>query len=106
MIRITYRREPLIVDVEGHAYTGVPGEDIVCAAATMLVYTLAAAVANSEDAGSSYDSTIYIDSGKAEIACTPRAKYKSILGHDFDIICSGFELLSKKYPNNVSFSRI
>ena len=36
MIRVECSTQALTLRVEGHAYRGKPGEDIVCAAASML----------------------------------------------------------------------
>ena len=42
MIDVTYDRKRLILKVKGHAHSGEAGHDLVCAAASILVYTLAA----------------------------------------------------------------
>lgn len=44
MIDVIYDRKRLIVKVKGHAQSGEAGHDLVCAAASILVYTLSANV--------------------------------------------------------------
>jgi len=41
MIEVKYDRRHLTVTVTGHAKSDEPGKDLVCAAATILTYTLA-----------------------------------------------------------------
>ena len=51
MIEIVYDRMRLRLTADGHAGFAEAGQDIVCAAVPMLVYTLAAAVGNMDAAG-------------------------------------------------------
>ena len=51
MIEIVYDRMRLRLTADGHAGFAEAGQDIVCAAVTILVYTLAAAVGNMDAAG-------------------------------------------------------
>ena len=44
MIQAVYDRNENKIAIKGHAYSGEPGHDLICASASMLVYTLAAAV--------------------------------------------------------------
>ena len=44
MILVTYYRSYNRLTVEGHAHSGEPGKDLVCASASILAYTLAANV--------------------------------------------------------------
>ena len=44
MIQVTYYKSYNRVTVEGHALSGAPGHDLVCAGASTLAYTLAANV--------------------------------------------------------------
>ena len=50
MIRAVYDRKDNKITVEGHAYSGEPGHDLICASASMLIYTIAVAVENMKNA--------------------------------------------------------
>jgi len=41
MIKAVYDRKENKITVEGHAYSGEPGHDLICAAASVLIYTIA-----------------------------------------------------------------
>ena len=51
MITVIYHRDLNRVTVEGHAQSGEVGHDLVCASASILVYTLAAFVENMKSCG-------------------------------------------------------
>ena len=51
MITVVYHRDRNRVEVEGHAYSGEAGHDLVCASASILTHTLATLAKNMENAG-------------------------------------------------------
>ena len=103
MVKIVYHRDLNRVTVEGHAKSGEAGHDLVCASASILVYTLASFVENMKRAGQVYNPTAEIKEGDAVIYCSPPTKYRSSVTLVFDSICAGFELLARDYPDNVSY---
>ena len=92
MIRIT-RQGKTHVTLQGHAGSDVYGRDLVCAAVSALVLTLAANVEGMEGA------EISLEAGNSRIQCGPDGEAA------FDCICLGFALLAKKYPDYVCYSR-
>ncbi len=92
MIRIT-RHSPGCVSVEGHANSDVYGKDLVCAAVSALVLTLAANVEKMKGA------EILLEPGFSRIQCRPDAVGIAV----FDCICKGFEMLAGKYPEYVCY---
>ena len=58
MIEIVYDRMRLRLTADGHAGFAEAGQDIVCAAVTILVYTLAAAVGNMDAAGQAIEAGV------------------------------------------------
>ena len=106
MIKVIYHRDRNRVSVTGHAQSGEPGHDLVCASASTLVYTLAAFVQNMKNARQVYNPTADLKEGDAIISCEPPNKYKISVTLVFDSICGGFELLAKNYPDNISFEMI
>lgn len=103
MIKVIYHRDLNRVSVTGHAQSGEVGHDLVCASASILVYTLAAVVQNMKQAKQVYNPTTELKEGDALISCDPPTKYKNSVTLVFDSICGGFDILAKNYPDNISF---
>lgn len=103
MIKAIYYRSYNRLTVEGHAFSDEPGHDLVCAAASILAYTLAANVANMADAGQVRNPVIIQKPGSTEISCNPRHNLKATVALLFDGLCAGFALLAKDYPENISY---
>ena len=103
MIQVTYHRRYHRLTVEGHAQSGEPGHDLVCAAASALAYTMAANVANMADNGQVREPIMKLNPGEAEVGCNPATRYKATVGLVFDSVCLGFELLAMNYPDYISY---
>ena len=91
------------VTIEGHAYSGEPGHDLVCAAASILAYTLADNVQAAESNGWLREMTVELAEGAAETSCVPGDEYKGVVGLMFLSICAGFRLLAATHPENVKY---
>lgn len=103
MIRVIYHRLFNRVTVEGHAGSGPEGHDLVCAAVSALMLTLAGNVSYMKAQDAVYGEIIKLEEGNAEIQCTPYRRYKDSVEQIFRSICVGFELLNTKYPENISY---
>ena len=103
MIRVVYHRIYNKVTIEGHAFSGESGNDLVCASASILTYTLANAVENMALANQCKDKQVSLESGNAIITCRPNSRYVNIVTLMFDTLCAGFELLALNYPENISY---
>ena len=103
MIKVVYHRNYYRLTVDGHAYSGEPGNDLVCAAASALAYTLAANVANMADNGHVRIESMELSSGKAEISCKPRNGVRATVSMVFQTVCVGFEILAKDYPEYIRY---
>lgn len=106
MIKAVYHRDDNKITVEGHAYSGEPGYDLICAAASVLVYTIAVSVNNMQQCGHVSDATINIGDGNGFVSCEPLEQFKGAITLIFDSICAGFEILSVNYPDNVAYEII
>ena len=91
MIRIC-RRDKTSLCVRGHAGSAEYGHDLICAAVSALVVTLAVNLQGFSR------KKILLESGKADLACpcTPEAEPV------FDCIWKGFKLLAQMYPEYLS----
>ena len=103
MIKVVYHRDINRVTMEGHAQSGEVGHDLVCASASILVYTLASFVENMKKARQAYNPTVVLKEGDALISCEPPIRHKGAVTLVFDSICAGFELLAHDYPDNISY---
>lgn len=103
MIQATYYRSYNRLTVTGHAKSAEPGRDLVCCAATTLVYTLAANVANMADSGQVRQPILKTMEGDAEISCNPRHNLKAVVTLVFDSVCIGFAKLANSYPDYISY---
>lgn len=103
MITVIYHKKYNALTMEGHAYSGEPGHDLVCSAASMLANTLAANVAVLEDGGQVRDMHTELEHGKADVRCTPVGRYRAVVTVIFDAVCAGFALLARDYPENITY---
>ena len=103
MIKVLYHRDLNRVSIEGHAFSGEKGHDLVCASASILAYTIAAFVSNMKDAGQIKYPTIELNEGQALIVCNAPNRYKNSVTLAFDTLCAGFDILAQHYPDNISF---
>ena len=106
MITVVYRPKYNSLTMEGHAYSGEPGRDLVCSAASMLAHTLLANVRCLEAQGAVRDVAVEWKEGNAFIRCTPTSRMKHTVPLVYRSIIVGFELLAHDYPANISFTVI
>ena len=106
MIHVVYDRTAHCLTMDGHAGAGVPGQDTVCAAASILAYTLAASVVNMQKLGRLTDFAADLREGSAEIRCVPDFAAGCVATLIFDTVCAGFELLAESSPDKVKYDLV
>lgn len=93
-ISVKSKEDTIELNAQGHANAAPKGEDIVCAAATILIRTLAktleAAVPDMVKAD--------IADGKASISVTG---YDPVAAVTIETVCTGFRLLQEQYPEHI-----
>lgn len=105
MIDIVYDREKLKLTVKGHAKSAEAGKDLVCAAASILVYTLAGNVQQlCSNKRNVRRPVIDMKEGDATVSCSPVHGMTAITTLIFDTVCAGFEILAQQYPDNISYT--
>lgn len=101
MIKIIYEADPeggkLTMRAEGHAGYAPAGQDIVCAAVSCLMQTLAYSAAEDEHTSS----CIY--QGKDGPVVNVEAGDSVLMRDKFELVADGLTLLAEQYPENVSF---
>lgn len=101
MIKVIYEADPeggkLTMRAEGHAGYAPAGQDIVCAAVSCLMQTLAYSAAEDEHTSS----CIY--QGKEGPVLNVEAGDSVLMRDKFELVADGLTLLAEQYPENVSF---
>lgn len=103
MIKIIYVADPeggkLTMRAEGHAGYAPAGQDIVCAAVSCLMQTLAYSAAEDEHTSScSYQ-------GKDGPVVSVKAGDSVLMRDKFELVADGLDLLAEQYPENVNFKK-
>ena len=98
MIRARYGRRNLSLCVAGHAGSAPKGEDLVCAAASILAFTAAEAL---RDEGERFFPRIVQTPGELRVSCEPTYGAHRACRRLLDTLWVGFELLARDYPEYV-----
>ena len=103
MIQVIYNEvgDEMILRAEGHAGYAEKGKDIVCAAVSVLMQTLACSV-DADNTGNTFE----LSDGKNGNRLTVQAPM-SVLNRDkFDLVVEGLIRLAENYPENVQFKKL
>ena len=102
MIRMDVERQGqhLRITATGHALHGQPGQDIVCAAASMLIQAFIAWVQQQPELCEG-SNTVWF-AGDAVIDLAVPLHMEALVRGAVDVVVTGFHLLEKKYPDNVT----
>ena len=111
MVKIHFWQEKdkgsIHMKVKGHADTAPKGEDLVCASATMLVYTVAQAMTFMHEQGQLEEKPqIKIREGKAVVVARPKEDYFAEVLHTFWVAQCGAHVLACNYPDAVSLNHL
>lgn len=102
MISATYNRRETTLTVKGHAQSAPKGEDLICAAASILAYTAIASVQDNDD---KFLPSITQHDGEMRIACDPSSSFITPCRRVLDTIYTGYEILANEYPDYVRAKR-
>ena len=106
MIHTTYNRAEHRLTVEGHAGTGEQGHDLLCASASTLTYTLAAALIDLSAAGEITNPDAKLRPGHAVLHCHSSHRSRGTVLLTFDTVARGFALLASHYPDNITYEEV
>lgn len=104
MVEVIWYRQYNRVTATGHALSDTYGRDLICAACSTLMLTLAGNVQRMADADIMTAMTVQLDDGNAEISCNPRPRYRAVVAQMMQSVCVGFEIMAEKYPDYISFT--
>ena len=102
MIQVVCSPEECSVQITGHAGSGPKGQDLVCAAVSILVLTLEENVGKMAMHQMLEDYSVELSEGLACICCCPKPEYRMPVDMVLMSICTGFNLLAEKWPEYVS----
>jgi uncharacterized protein YsxB (DUF464 family) len=102
VVEIVYHRKGHDLAVTGHA-GGEKGKDLVCAAVSALVLTLAGNVAELALGDKLCRHRLELGEGNSRIGCVGVSGMGPLVTLVFDTVCSGFELLQTLYPDSVRY---
>lgn len=88
------------LSVSGHAGYDEKGKDIVCAAVSILFYTLCETLSNMDEALKDV-TEIHFDDGEGEITVRAKEEYIGNVSLIFFTIMNGFSLLQEEYSDFV-----
>lgn len=95
----------ITLKLSGHAGQAKKGEDIVCAAASILAYTVAQALQFMYEEGDLQKKPhLKLEEGDTIIVAKPKAESYAEALHTFFVAQVGYHLLSRNYPQYVSLS--
>ena len=93
--------------LQGHAGAAPKGEDLVCASATMLVYTVAQAVQFMFEQGMlKKKPKISIKEGNAAVIAMPTEETYAEVLHTFWVAQCGVHVLARNYPQYVKLEHL
>lgn len=89
--------------LKGHAGMSTIGNDVICASASILAYTIGQIVKTSSEMGKTEgEPMIKLEKGNATISCVCKPEYYAEMVHAFVVIETGLHLLANQYPNFVN----
>lgn len=110
MVEATFRKHDptryLCLALEGHAHCADPGQDIVCASASILAYTVAQIVKTMAHHGDlAAEPVVELDRGDATIICRCKDdETYAEAAHTFFVAQVGYALLEHTYGDHVKLT--
>lgn len=93
--------------LKGHAEVAPKGEDLICASATMLAYTVGQAVQFLYEQGKlKKKPKIHIQDGEAVVIATPTEDAYAETLHTFWVAQCGIHILAHNYPQHVKLEHL
>lgn len=93
------------LSIRGHAGAAEVGQDIVCASASILAYTVAQLVKDYNNKNMlKHTPKILMRKGSSTITCTPKDEHFKKVYHTFFFAQTGLNLLAHNYPQYVTIT--
>lgn len=104
MIQATINMDALYIQLEGHAMTGEPGKDLVCAAASILLQALMESCVRDEKRSDGAVEVHYATgSGYADcdIDPEPQTEWHTRSRAKLELVADGLRLLERSHPEAI-----
>ena len=101
MTRVCYDRAGLLLRMAGHAQAGPKGQDLVCAALSMLMMTLERRM---QERAEAVLPVVSRGPGSFMIRCAPELDAERLCRESFDTIAAGLAVLAENRPECVSLT--
>ena len=103
-VEYAHSEKAFCLQVYGHARSAPKGEDLVCCAASTLIYTAAQSALDlySEGALRQFPETV-LDPGNAQVAAVAADGEQERVAQMFRTVATGFDLLARQYPDYLMF---
>lgn len=108
MINVTCNEENGVISliVKGHSDTMLPGDDPICAAASLMAWTLMQMLIAHKTQGSfKTPPKMFVKSGDAEFICKPKRRDREFVMMSFLFAETGYRILEKNYPDKVKVTQ-
>lgn len=105
MIKATMYWNRMRLDVDGHAGAAEKGEDLICAAVSMMTQTLGRVLEETEARGR-IECKVVNREGKAMIWANPTIGCMNETKAYFRFVVLGLRLLARQYPANVAVKEV
>ena len=107
MTKIRMNWEDMTLTASGHAGAGKHGQDIVCAAISILLYALVNQLRDAEERGRvTMEWMEDSDAGSMRIHVKPRSGEETRVRAYFRVILTGLKTMAEYYPGNVSVGEV
>ena len=107
MIKINFTKKDgeFTLELTGHAGQAEPGRDIVCAATSILTYTVEQNILNMWDQGCLKKNPFSLLScGNGVIICNPKDDYVRDVENLYNFAQTGYKLLAENFPQYVELT--
>ena len=104
MINVTYSRRDTTLTVKGHALAAPKGKDLICAAASILAFTV---LEIAEENAEKFLPSVLMENDSADfrIVCNPSDGQLGRCRDVLDTVFTGFEILANEYPEYVRVTK-
>ena len=103
-VDFTHKKRSFCLQVYGHARSAPKGEDLVCCAASTLIYTSAqnALLLYEQGALQQFPDEVLV-SGNGQVSVMAKTETQKQVEQMFRTIAVGFDMLARQYPDYIKY---
>ena len=104
MIEVTFKPNEMKLTVGGHAEYDEKGKDIICAAVSILFYTLSDSLKKSEMMLKKNSLVTEVGDKESSISCRPLKKFEPNIETIYWVVLNGIQMLADEYKDYVKLT--